>query len=266
MPIYCVLGGTGSSGSAVVRALLANPPQDLTLRVYARSQKKLLGIFPDLAAKAEIVDGSLSDSAIAKRCFQDVDYIISCVASNYSEPGTTIAVDTAASIISTLQTLRAENPKTYHAPTVVSISSASMNGNLQPKTPAFAKKLLWSALHYIYTDVQAHEELYQTTLAADPDLLYPIFAQPPMIVPGDIPTGHGLSTTDQGQMLYFADLGVAMVELAGKNQEYSGKGVSIVATGKVVPEYKQNVKHLLYGACTYLFPGVWRVGRNWGWW
>lgn len=38
MPIYTLLGATGSTGTAIVRNLLNNPPQDLKLNISVRSK------------------------------------------------------------------------------------------------------------------------------------------------------------------------------------------------------------------------------------
>ena len=48
MPTYTLLGATGSTGSAILRCLLSQPPRDLTLKVLVRTKSKLLTLFPGL--------------------------------------------------------------------------------------------------------------------------------------------------------------------------------------------------------------------------
>lgn len=90
--------------------------------------------------------------------------------------------------------------------------------------------------------------------------------QPPAILPAEKPTGYRLSTTEGGGSISFADLGLAMVEVAERRGEFEGSEVTALSTGKVVQNWGDNAKALSYGLFAYSFPTIWRIGRTRGWW
>lgn len=273
MAIHTILGGTGSTGSAVIRALLKNQKdQDRNedeIRIFVRSKAKLLALLPQLESTAHvtIVEGALSSQAALSAALRKTTCIYSCIAANHSEPGMSIALDTAASIISALKTLRAATPPTdqYRRPTVLVLSSASLNANF-PHPPA----VITTALHYLYADLRRAEALYSDCGENDPGLLEAIFAHPPATMPGTEPTGHALST-DGGNLtsmavVSFADLGAGMVEMAARREELAWKGVMVRATGQVVADWRPNIRYLAMGLFAYYLPSIWGLGRKWSLW
>lgn len=93
--------------------------------------------------------------------------------------------------------------------------------------------------------------------------------QPPGILPTEKATGYRLSTTEGGGVVSFADVGIAMVEIAERGEEFVGKGrgeVTVWSTGVVPPNWGDNLRALRYGILTYWFPMLWGWGRRSGWW
>lgn len=265
MKVYTILGGTGSTGSAVIRALLSTAdPGDVNVRVYVRSAPRLLALLPELktAPNFIVIEGSLNDAEVLADALREADVVFSCIATNTSEPGTSIAVDTAAFTISALQRLKSEQ-NNYKPPTILMLSSASLNPALG-KAPALVK----IALYYLYADLERAQEMYLSEATSEAPLLNVVFVQPPGILPGIVPTGHKLITSadDPRATISFADLGAGMVELAERWEEFAGKGVGLRATGKVGNNWGPNLRNLAVGLFTYYMPWFWRVGRSVGVW
>lgn len=142
-----------------------------------------------------------------------------------------------------------------------------MNHDLKGRpTPAIVDVILYRALHYLYTDLHNAEELYRQTHISDPELLDVIFVQPPGIVPGEVATGHELSTTKHGDMVSFADVGEGMIEMVERREELRWRGVCIYATGEVGMDWSDNMKAMVTGLVAYFAPWIWRIGRNWNFW
>jgi hypothetical protein len=74
------------------------------------------------------------------------------------------------------------------------LSSASLGEEVTGHPPAPIFYLVKRALFYIYKDLRRAEALYRQTQAVSPDLLDVIFVRAPVIMPGDSPMGHELST------------------------------------------------------------------------
>lgn len=240
MPTYALLGATGSTGSAIVRCLLAQAPQNLTLKVYVRSRSKLLGLFPDLerttSFKLEIIEGTSTDSAKLQQCLRDADAIFMCIAQNYAKPGTTLIYDAASTIIEALTALRKDQGSSYTTPTILQNRTASLNETLTRQFPWIAGLVTNTCLHYCYADIKSGCDLYASTAEAQPGLLDYIFMDAPALhdAEGTTPTGHKLILDEkQGPELSYADFGAAFVEAAERREEFAGKGVGVTATGPV---------------------------------
>jgi len=268
MTIFTILGGTGSTGSAVIRALISSPTPPTSVHIYVRSKDRLLKTIPalsdpsNLPFKLQVFEGTLTDKQSLSDCIKNSSVIFSCIATNYSAPDTRVCEETAAAIISSLGSIRdatkSNDNELYEKPTVIYLSSASMdpvhNGGF----------LIECALFYAYKDLRVGERLYRETVSADPGLLNFIFARPPGIMPGEVPTGHKLSLTEVSVIVSYADLGAGMVEMAQNRGEYGNKAVLVSATGKVKQDWVPNIKHLLFGMFCYFFPGLWRLGVDRG--
>lgn len=146
------------------------------------------------------------------------------------------------------------------------LSSASLGEEMAGHPPAPIFYLVKKALYYIYEDLRKAEALYHKTQAVSPDLLDVIFVRAPVIMPGDTPTGHELSTEYGGGVVSFADLGQGMVEMVGKREDLRWKGVSVISTGNITQDWNNNVKVLVPGLLAYFLPWIWSIGRKLALW
>jgi hypothetical protein len=283
MPTYALLGATGSTGSAILNHLLTHPSPALTLNLYVRSASKLYRLHPSLSPTPpkqptiNIFEGTLETPEILAQALKGADVIFSCVAENANIPGMTVATDAAKAIIGACEGLKRKEEKGgYKAPTVVVLSSSSVNPKLAAASPRAVKWLVEIALNWTYADLRRAEGLYRSLHDSSGDkkeaeLLNVIFAQPGALVPAiekDKPTGHVLSTEKSSPMVSYADLGVGMVEMAERWEELGlgWRGVSVNATGAVRFDTWDKFKVLSIGVVAHWAPGVWGWGRGRGWW
>lgn len=251
--------------------MIENPPVDLTLRIFVRSRAKLLGLLPILQSRTdvEIIEGKLTDREALMQCLNNSAAIFSCIATNQSEPGTSIATDTAAAIIDALHRARertSASVSSWEKPLVVILSSASVGEGYSGHPPAPIYYIVQRALHYLYEDLRQTQQLYRDLGDRDPALLDFIFVQPPGIMPGEVPTGYKFSTDYAGGVVSFADLGAGMVELAERRNDFLGRGVSVIATGEVKQDWRDNLKALVVGLLAYFLPWVWQAGKKLSLW
>jgi oxidoreductase AflX len=266
MPTYALLGATGSTGSAILRCLLLQPPEDLTFRIFVRSRSKLLKAFPDIesttAFKAKIIEGTPSDATATEACLKDVDVVMACIGSNYSTEGMSLIYDTATAIVDALEFHRKRQGSAYKTPTIIQLRSASLNPILKAAMPWVAQKAATFCFYYIYEDLDRACKLFASSssscaVAGSPRLLDYIYVDPPAIhdADGTTPTGHKLIIDEhQDPALSYSDLGAAFCEVATRREEFAGKAVGVTATGKV---------NLTVGTLVgYVATGV--KGRLWG--
>lgn len=262
MSTYALVGATGSTGSAILRHLLRSPLPDVQINILVRSQSKLLGLFPTLLEqtkiKIELTEAPLSDSAAVQRCLSGANVIFSTVASNISVPGPTPGEDAAKAITGALSALRQSKGENYNPPTVLILSSASLNPHFYNQMPSFMHDFLMFALHYTYSDVAVGNQIYRSL--SDPGshnagLLNPIFIEPGGLMDpdGTEETGYEISH-DKATSVSYADLGAGMVEIATQKEQYSDKSVAVNGTGK----FKMTPLVLV----RYLLRGIW--ARIWG--
>lgn len=253
MPTYVLLGATGSTGSAVLRCLLSEPPQGVKLNILVRSKAKLLKAFPKLektaAPRTHIIESTSTDTAALEACLDDADVVFMCVGSNESKPGTTLSYDTAAAIIDTLKNLRKLRGNGYKIPTIVQLRTASLNPALARQAPRLVRRMVSFCLHYNYADIKRACALYET--AATESLLDYIFVDPPTIhdADGTKRTGYKLiSTETQETALSYADLGAAICEIATRGPELRNRPVGVTATGNVNATWGVLAGYLVGGA------------------
>ena len=261
MPTYALLGATGSTGSAILRCLLSQPPKNLTLNIFIRSRSKLLKAFPDLestiAFKTNIIEGIPSDTTATQECLKDVDVVMACIGSNYSTPGMSLIYDTATAIVDALEVHRKTRGSTYKTPTIIQLRTASLNPIFKANVPWLAHKLLFFCLYYAYEDLDRACKLFASSAADSPGLLNYIFIDPPAIhdPDGTTPTGYKLILDEkQDPALSYADLGAAFCEVAERKDEFVGKAVGVTATGTVNQTVGKLVGYIASGA----------KGRIWG--
>lgn len=254
MPTYALLGATGSTGAAILRRLLNQPPTNLTLNIFVRSKSKLEKMFPNLEATSHltvrIVEGTPENTEAMQACLKDVDVIMACIGSNVSTAGITVSYDTATAIVNALKFHRNFDSSTYRPPTIIQLRSASLN-------PIFKAQLAWIGqvvasfcFYYVYDDLTRACDLFISSEEKSPGLLDYIFVDPPAIhdADGTTPTGFDLILDGpQNPVLSYADLGVAFCEIAGRKDEFHGKGVGVSATGKVNETWGVLVGYMLQG-------------------
>ncbi|KAL8656426.1 MAG: hypothetical protein Q9210_000285 [Variospora velana] len=223
MPIYAVLGATGATGSNILKLLTKNPSN--IINVYVRSKPKLLAQAPDIASNKQvrIFTGNLTDTSLIASCLRDTDAVFSTVASNDNMPGTHIAQDTAHSVVVALMEIRMTEPDAK-IPTIVWLSSASVNPHFYDQAPAFVHWLLATSFSYVYTDL-AHAEKY---LKLHQRWLKVVLIQPGGLVE-DKQHGHALSLEKEKTFLSYADLAAGMIEVAERGG-YDWQAVAVVPT------------------------------------
>ncbi|KAI4183871.1 MAG: hypothetical protein L6R41_005144, partial [Letrouitia leprolyta] len=210
MPSYAVLGATGATGSQILKLLLKDPQN--TINVYVRSQPKLFTQIPEINSNKQvnIFAGNLGDTGLIASCLKETDAVFSTVASNDNIPDTHIAQDTAQSIVVALMDLRMTQPQTK-VPTIIWLSSASVNPKFYNKEPAIVHWILSHAFSFVYTDL-AHAEDY---LKMHQKWLKAVFIQPGGLSE-DKQRGHALSLEKEVTFTSYADLAAGMIEVAEK--------------------------------------------------
>jgi oxidoreductase AflX len=261
MPAYALLGATGSTGSAILRCLLSQPPKHLTLNIFVRSRSKLRKAFPELesttAFKTNIIEGIPSDYTATQECLKDVDVVMACIGSNYSTKGISLISDTATAIIDALEAHRKTQGSAYKPPTIIQLRTASLNPIYKAALPWLAQKVAPFCFYYIYEDLDRACKLLASSIADSPGLLDYIFIDPPSIhdAHGTTPTGYKLILDEkQDSALSYADLGAAFCEVAKRRDEFVGKAVGVTATGTVNQTWGILVGYMATGA----------KGRIWG--
>jgi hypothetical protein len=257
MPTHALLGATGATGSAILRALLANPPPNFHLNILVRSKSKLFKAFPDLenttSIKLAITEAQVSDTKAMTAVLRSAEVIHMVVATNESSPGCHIAQDAAAAVITALRTLSAEQGEKYIMPTVLVIRTASLSPAFQQQQGWLLHKFVWFALYHCYTDLDLACKQYAEVAVAEKGLLEYIYVDPPAIhdADGTAPTGYELivdsSKGKQSDCLNYADLGVAFVEIAVRKNEFLRASVAVSATGKVKETWGTLAGYLAWG-------------------
>lgn len=259
MPTYALLGATGSTGSAIIRCLLSEPPKDLILNILVRSKSKLLQKIPEIehtsAFTTTILEGTPQDAAALQQCLSNADVIFNCIGTNEATSGITLIYDTTTSIISALKHHQSTQGPAYKAPTILQLRSASLN----PQDPGgwLARNMAWFCFYHIYTDLDRACKLLAAT---GPEILHYISIDPPSIhdAEGTTRTGYKIFTDatqeKQEPAINYADLGAAFCEVAERREEFRGEAVLVSATGEV----KQTWGPLM----GYMRQGL--VSRVWG--
>lgn len=258
MPTYALLGATGSTGSAILRNLLSQPPANLTLNIFVRSPPKLHTAFPNLqtttAPKINIIEGTPSNNEAMQKCLKDVDVVLACIGTNESKPGMSISQDTAAGIVSALEAHRQIQGPAYTAPTVIQLRTASLNPVYKAALPWLARTVVGFCLYHVYDDLDRackHYESVSSSSADSSKLLDYIYIDPPglMDAEGTTPTGYRLVLDGKlDSALSYSDLGVAFCEVAERRGEFVGKAVGVTATGEVKQTPGALVGYLAAGA------------------
>ena len=226
-PTYAVLGATGATGSSILTLLLAQSPQP-TIHVYVRSASKLHAAFPSLRdnKKVHIHAGAITEVSVMKACVEDADVVFATVASNSNTAGLHIAQDTTNVLIAAFSLMRKEDAGA-RIPTVVVLSSASMNEEFEKNTPGWVKWLVHFAVSNVYLDLGLAEVVWNMHRS----WVDVILVQPGALIE-DEQRGHEvLVQQPKKAFLSYMDLAAGMIEIAERRKEFAGKKVTVGATG-----------------------------------
>lgn len=256
MPTHALLGATGGTGAAVLRALLAAPPTNLNIKILVRSKSKLLTAFPNLektqSAKISIIEAPITDYAALQSCLSGAEVVHMCIATNEAKYGTRIAQYMAEAIISSLAQLRKDQGPKYIKPTILVLRSETLNPVHAQDSGKLVYPIVSFTLHYLYDDLDKAAKLYTAAAAENSGFFDYIFVDPPALhdTVGAECTGHELlvdGSKRQSASLNYSDLGAAYVELAERRGEYNGKSVAISATGAVREQWSVLLWYNLQG-------------------
>lgn len=252
------MGATGATGTAILRHLLQEPPNDLSLNIYVRSKSKLLDKFSDLETRprfqAAIFEGSNTERTLLKQCLHDVDAIMMCIATNVSTPGESRFTDTANAVTEALLELKKEQAASYKTPSILILRASILNPNWSGPRKGYFENFLMFCLRHLYDNMEAANEIYETKAKETPGLLNVIYVDPPGIHDNDgtKPTGYELLLAPQGDRmpqfnLSYTDLGIAFCEIAERREEFKGKGVGVFGTGEIKLTWPILMGHLSQG-------------------
>ncbi|KAK3680324.1 hypothetical protein LTR37_021336 [Vermiconidia calcicola] len=220
-------------GALLAKRAAANNCDALIVRTA-----KLYKAFPDLesttAFKINVIEGTPSDAVATRKCLEDADVIMACIATNESSRDMSISYDTATAIVDALKANRETQGSAYKCPTVIQLRSASLNPTLSAAMPWIARKMAGFCFYYIYADLDRACKLFESSSANSPGLLNYIYIDPPSIhdANGTTPTGYKLILDEKQEgALSYTDLGIAFCEVAERRDEFAGKGVGVTATG-----------------------------------
>lgn len=256
MPTYAILGGTGTTGQALLRLLLQSPKN--TVNAYVRSKAKLHKLSPQYKGNdnLQIFEGAITDVSLIADCISNASVVFCVLGANENLPGIRIVQDAAHSIVAACCQLRTHDP-TVSLPKILFLTSASINPYLCRDLPKPAHWLLLTALSYTYEDLRYAEDylrLHQSWLDVT-------FIQPGGLVQ-DIQRGHALSLERQQTFLSYLDLAAGMIEAATVDgDQYRGKGVSVIPAQAGTKIEWRVPFYMAKGLLAHYLPPVFWMGR-----
>ncbi|KAK7177863.1 sterigmatocystin biosynthesis-like protein [Paraphaeosphaeria sporulosa] len=204
-----IFGATGQTGRVVVRHLLSvKESAYLTLHIYARSVKKLVGLFPkvDLDPRVKIFEGSITDTDVLQSCCQGAEIIVCTLGENENRP-VTVLEDAADGILASLQHLKAST-RNWQKPKLFLLSSATLNARFSALRPRLVDWLIRTAFSHPYDDLTKAQTKYLESTS----LLSVVLIQPPLLVVEE-GSGHEISTDVVRLAVSYEDLGAAFAEM-----------------------------------------------------
>ncbi|OJI99514.1 hypothetical protein ASPVEDRAFT_26322 [Aspergillus versicolor CBS 583.65] len=259
MPTYALLGATGATGSSVLRCLLQtaseNKNDSFSINILVRSRPKLLAMFSGLDQRRSptirIFQGESTNPERLDAVLHNASVLFMCVGQNGSPMGTSLVQDSATAVVDALRRRRRQQP--LSSCTVIQLRSASLNPALAAQVPRFVHRLVSFCLFAGYSDLRrACEVLHEASLAG---LLQYVLVDPPTLhdADGSKPTGHRLIIGEsQVTALSYADLGVALCEIADRAYEFQGQAVGVTATGPVKQTWGVLLGYLAQGGMAHM--------------
>lgn len=251
-----LLGATGQTGRETLRKLLKHDFDKL--KIYVRSEDKLLRQFPDILSdrRVEIHTGSIHDHEVLEQCLSHVCTIICTLGSDGMEPDTILS-DSAHAIVQTLRTFK-DRDAAWHKPRLIYLSSATLNERSAAARPKFVHWLIEYAFHYGYDELRIAQRLF----AENEDLFSLLLVQPNVLM-RDTPAGYTITTEAALLGCAYPDLGDAFVELVFNNQYEELNAVSVSSkNGDQALRYAPYILFkVLQGIFVTTIPGGVRINR-----
>lgn len=225
MSTYAVLGGTGNCGSALLRNLMQQSPEN-KIHVYCRNEAKLRRTIPEIEAtkQVKVFAGSIYDVELMRDCLRGTRAAFLVVTTNDNVPGCRVSQDLAQGVVAALESLKATGGPGMKLPRLVLLSSATIDDHLARHMPGWFRPIMLAAASHVYEDLRK-TEVY---LRAQSDWLSTIFIKPAGLSP-DVSRGHRLTLDEEESFISYADLAWGMIEAAEDDEgRYDGKNLGVV--------------------------------------
>ena len=223
MAAYAVLGSTGNCGTTLIQNLLQSPNN--SINAYCRNQAKLERLLPEVrdSKRVRIFAGSITDVNLVADCIRGTKAVFMVVTTNDNIPGCRLSQDSAISVVSALQKIKAE-PAAAPLPKLVLLSSATIDDHLARHMPLWFRPIMLTAASAVYKDLR----LAEAYLRSHEDLVSTIYIKPGGLSL-DVSRGHQLSFEEEESFISYLDLSAAMIEATNDEKgTYEGRNVSVV--------------------------------------
>ncbi|KAH8701028.1 putative NAD-dependent epimerase/dehydratase [Talaromyces proteolyticus] len=209
MATYAVLGATGNCGVALIDNLLRK--KDAKVNAYCRNKAKLIQKISQVecSKQVQVYEGSIYNIDLLADCIRDTQAIFHVVTTNDNVPGCHVGLDTAKSIISALQKLKANSQLGTKMPKIVLLSSGTIDDHLSRHMAWWFRLILRTSASNVYADLKRTEEF----LRSQEDWVSTIFIKPGGLTV-DVQQGHKLSLDHDESFVSYLDLSAAMIEAA----------------------------------------------------
>ncbi|CAI6332011.1 unnamed protein product [Periconia digitata] len=252
MPTYAVIGSTGNCGSALIQNLLKAPENKI--HAYCRNVGKLHRLLPQVidSKQVQVFSGSISDVDLMESLVRDTQAIFMVATTNDNVPGCRISQDSAASVIAALKNIKAKTSPGYKPPTLVLLSSATLDDYLSRHMPKWFRPIMRAAASYVYEDLIVTEKM----MREQSSWLSSIFIKPAGLSP-DISRGHRLTLDEEESFISYLDLSAGMIEAVQDPEgRYEGRNVGVVnATRGVGAKFPSGTPMCIFmGLTRHFFP------------
>lgn len=221
MSTYAVFGATGNCGRSLIEVLLQSP--SARINAYCRNSAKLTASMPDAVKtnRMQIFAGQIDDVELLTRCIRGCKAVFLTVSTNNNMPGCRVSQDLTVTLLSALETLKAEAHDKL--PKIIVLSSASLEEKFCRDLPRWFHWVIVRANSYVYEDLRVQERM----LRAQQDWVSSVFIKPGGLVI-DKQRGHKLDLKNQETFLSYLDLAAAMVEAADEpDSRYDMQDVTV---------------------------------------
>jgi putative NADH-flavin reductase len=246
---YAIVGATGNTGSSLIRVLLQRP--NTQIHAFCRNKAKLSRMLPKelQSQRVRVYESSLDDVDVLHDCISGCSSVFLTAATNGNVPGCSIAMDTARSIISALEKIRARSdvPK---LPKLIVLSSCSIDPHLSHGTPTVLHWIVLRAVSNVYADLKVAEKYLR-----EHDWVTSIFMKPGGLAVDEARGARPDLDISNQDFLSYLDLAAAMVDAADdETSRYDMKNVGVVNTGKGAAIPRELPMVLLGGLLRHYFP------------